>query len=100
MEISETRMRDSILRAAGASELFSNTISLGNNAWNENLALTTEANKKYETTASQIEIAKNNINAIAIANAVPNPIFAAKSKVKQNFFLFLHPACTRGKNMV
>lgn len=66
MEISETRMRDSILRAAGASELFTNTISLGNNAWNENLALTTEANKKYETTASQMEIAKNNINAIAI----------------------------------
>ena len=66
MGITEVRMRDSLLRAAGASELFTSTIQLGTTAWNENIALTNEANKKYETTASKIEIAKNNINAIAI----------------------------------
>lgn len=66
MEITEVRMRDSLLRAAGASELFTTTIQIGTNAWNENIALTNEATKKYETTASKIEIAKNNINAMAI----------------------------------
>lgn len=59
MEITEVRMRDALLRAAGASDVFTDSLEIGNNAWEENTALTNEAAQRYETTASQIEIAKN-----------------------------------------
>lgn len=59
MGITEVRLRDSLLRAAGASGVFTNAIDLGNKAWDENTALAKEAEQRYETSASQIEIAKN-----------------------------------------
>ncbi|OLS02879.1 phage tail tape measure protein [Tissierella creatinophila] len=59
--ISEVRLRDSLLRAGNASELFTNAIQIGNNAWEENNALTNEASQRYETTESQLRIMKNEI---------------------------------------
>lgn len=61
MGIKETRMRDALLRSANASDIFTSAIKLGEDAWNENNALTEEASKRYETTASQISIMKNNL---------------------------------------
>lgn len=61
MEIKEIRLRDSILRATGASDVFREAIAKGNEAWIENTALTEEAGKRYETTASQNEILKNKL---------------------------------------
>lgn len=59
MEISEVRLRDALLRASGAADVFTSSIQMGNKAWEENTALTKEAEQRYQTTASQIEIAKN-----------------------------------------
>ena len=42
MGITETRLRDALLRSANASTIFSNAISLGNKAWEDNTALTNE----------------------------------------------------------
>lgn len=61
MGITETRMRDALLRSANASDVFTSAIKTGKDAWEENTALTEEANKRYETTASQLSIMKNNI---------------------------------------
>lgn len=61
MGITEVRLRDSLLRAAGASEVFSNAVDIGSNAWEENNALTKEAEQRYKTTASQLGIAKNTL---------------------------------------
>ena len=61
MGITETRMRDALLRSANASDVFSSAISTGKNAWEENTALTNEANKRYETTASKLAVMKNNL---------------------------------------
>lgn len=61
MGITETRMRDALLRSANASDVFTSAIKTGKDAWEENTALTEEANKRYETTASQLAIMKNNI---------------------------------------
>lgn len=61
MGITEIRLRDAILRASGASDLFTDAVKLGNQAWEENIALTEETAKRYETTASQIAILKNNL---------------------------------------
>lgn len=61
MGITETRLRDSLLRSANASEIFSDAVKIGNKAWKENTALTNEANKRYETTASKITTTVNRI---------------------------------------
>lgn len=61
MGITEVRLRDALLRAAGAGDLFSESIAIGTQAWAENVALTTEAAQRYETTESQLEILKNKL---------------------------------------
>ncbi|EPS56720.1 TPA: phage tail tape measure protein [Clostridium botulinum] len=61
MGITEVRMRDALLRAAGAGNLFNESINIGNTAWKENNALANEANQRYATTESQLKIAKNQI---------------------------------------
>lgn len=66
MGISEVRLRDTLLRAAGASDTFSQALDIGSSAWEENNALTKEAETRYSTNASQLEIMKNRINDAAI----------------------------------
>lgn len=64
--IKDTRLRDALLRAAGASNVFSNALAIGNRAWQENNALAEEARKRYDTSASQLKILGNRINDVAI----------------------------------
>lgn len=64
--ITEVRMRDALLRASGASDLFTDSIKLGTDAWDENNALTKEAAERYKTTESQMEIARNKMQDVGI----------------------------------
>lgn len=57
--IKEVRLRDTLLRATNATELFSRAQATANRAWAENTALTTEANKRYATTESKLINLKN-----------------------------------------
>ena len=57
--ISEIRLRDTMLRAVNATELFSSTQATANKAWQENTALATEAGKRYATTESKLTNLKN-----------------------------------------
>jgi TP901 family phage tail tape measure protein len=66
MGISEVRVRDALLRAAGAGDLFNESIKLGTEAWEENTALTDEANKRYETTAARMEVLRNRLVDVGI----------------------------------
>lgn len=66
MGITEVRLRDALLRASGASDVFSEAIALSNNAWDENTALTKEAETRYATMQSQIEMCKNKLTALGI----------------------------------
>lgn len=65
MGITETRLRDALLRSANASEVMSSAIELGNEAWNDNTALANEANKRYQTLDSRLEMTKNKIINVA-----------------------------------
>ena len=65
MGITEIRQRDALLRAAGASDVFTEAIQMGSQAWEENTALTNEASKRYETTESRLQMAKNAITEAA-----------------------------------
>ena len=66
MGITETRMRDALLRASNASELFAGSINMANSAWQENTALAAEASVRYGTTASKLTMAGNKAKAAAV----------------------------------
>uniref|UniRef100_A0A6M3L0I6 Putative tail protein n=1 Tax=viral metagenome TaxID=1070528 RepID=A0A6M3L0I6_9ZZZZ len=59
MGLGGIRLTDALLRAAGAGDLFTEAQILANKAWEENTALTEEAGKRLETTASRMGILKN-----------------------------------------
>ncbi|MBZ1337962.1 phage tail tape measure protein, partial [Clostridium botulinum] len=61
MGIKEVRMRDALLRAAGAGDVFTDALKLGTKAWDENIALTKEAETRYATTESKMKMIKNSI---------------------------------------
>ena len=65
MGISELTLRDALLRASSANDLFSRSIEVSNRAWEENVALQNEASQRYSTTESQIVILKNEITDLA-----------------------------------
>ncbi|EOB3433013.1 phage tail tape measure protein [Enterococcus hirae] len=55
MDIKEVRLRDSLLRAANASGVFEGAIKRGTQAWEENTALTDEANNGSDQTGDGSE---------------------------------------------
>ena len=66
MNITEIRMRDALLRASGASEVFNKSMDIANAAWEENTALTKEAAQRYETTESKMQLLKNTLTETGI----------------------------------
>ena len=67
MGITEVRLRDAILRASSATDLFAAAQELANTAWNDNVALQNEANQRYATTESRLQMLKNAANNLAIS---------------------------------
>ena len=84
MGLTEVRLRDSLLRAANAGDLFNNAIETGTKAWNENIALANEANKRYETTESKLKMLKNEIikNGIALGDELKPALVEVLEGVK------------------
>lgn len=66
MEITEVRMRDALLRASGAGDLLATSLQIGTEAWRDNAALTAEAEQRYRTTASQVQLLWNNLKDVGI----------------------------------
>ena len=60
------RIRDSLLRSAGAGDLMADALAQGTQAWEDNIALTREAALRYQTSASQIQFAKNQARDLGI----------------------------------
>lgn len=76
MGLSDIRMRDALLRASGASDVFTDALKIGNSAWQENKALANEAGQRYQTLESKIGIFKNTIKDIGISiyDSVDTPL--------------------------
>ncbi|WP_312474180.1 phage tail tape measure protein [Neobacillus sp.] len=66
MGLGEIRVRDALMRASGASAVFTRSLEVGTNGWKENNALTNEASQRYKTTASQMKIMVNKLKDIGI----------------------------------
>lgn len=67
LSLKEIRVRDALLRAAGAGDLFHQQLKIGSQEWKRNSALTQEANRRYETTAAQFQLLKNRANDLLIS---------------------------------
>lgn len=81
MGISEVRLRDAILRAANSGDLFTKAIKTGTDAWEDNTALTKEAEQRYETLESKLGMLKNNLIdlGISIYDGISEPLKDAVS---------------------
>lgn len=66
MDLKEVRLSNTILSLANSSEVMNNAIDLANKSWEENNALSNEANKRYETLQSKMTVALNKIQDIGI----------------------------------
>lgn len=66
MGLTEVRLSNTVLSLANASDVMNDAVKVGNKAWENNTALTNEANKRYGTLKSQITIAVNKIKDLAI----------------------------------
>lgn len=66
MDIKEVRLRDTLLRAANASDLFNDAIDMANNAFEENTALAKEADQRYQTFESRMDMVKNRVTDMGI----------------------------------
>ncbi|MBD7985325.1 phage tail tape measure protein [Sporosarcina sp. Sa2YVA2] len=73
------REQDTLLRLAGAADLLSYSVGIGNTAWEENIALTNEAAQRYGTTESQLKIMWNRVKdmAITLGDALIPAVMAA-----------------------
>jgi TP901 family phage tail tape measure protein len=64
--ITEVRMRDALLRLSGAGDLLNSSLAMGGEAWENNSALAKEAAVRYETTAAQMEMLKNQASEVLL----------------------------------
>lgn len=76
LEITEIRQRDALLRLSGAGDILSESLGIATQAWEDNNALTKEAEQRYETMESRIQILKNNVTdlGIGIYDSMRDPI--------------------------
>ncbi|MBE6710311.1 MAG: phage tail tape measure protein [Ruminococcaceae bacterium] len=63
----EVRMSNAILALSQSDGLLSETLRIANEAWDQNIALTDEAAKRFETTESKVQILKNSMDNLLIA---------------------------------
>ena len=83
MGITEIRLRDAILRATGASEVFTNAVELGSKAWQKNNELQEKTAIFYQTTESRLKILRNQISATGreIGNTLTPSLMVAANRV-------------------
>ena len=66
LELKEVRVRDALLRSANAGELLGQSLDIATTAFENNSALTREAELRYNTVASKFGILKNQALAVAV----------------------------------
>ncbi len=79
MDIKEVRLSNTILSLANASDVMNKAVELGSEAWEDNTALTNEANKRYDTLKSKIQIAVNKLKDMSIT--VGNKLMPSVEKI-------------------
>lgn len=85
MGLSGIRQSNMLKSLALASDQLTGAIELSNDAWNENTALTNEAEQRYDTLESKIQITKNHLNdaAITLGNTLMPYIEKGAQKISE-----------------
>lgn len=65
--VNEVRMRRVLASLVTGNEQLENSLEMADRAWEENIALTKEAETRYGTSASKIDKFKNTLNNLAVA---------------------------------
>lgn len=65
MELKEVRLSNTILSLSNASDVLNGAVNLGTQAWEENTALTKEAEKRYKTLDSRFKTTGNKLKNLA-----------------------------------
>jgi TP901 family phage tail tape measure protein len=63
----DIRVTNAMLSLSNATELTAGAVAMASDEWDRNNALLTEAEKRYETAAARLSVARNNINDAAIS---------------------------------
>jgi TP901 family phage tail tape measure protein len=66
LDVTEVRMRDTLLRVANAGGLVAESMNLGNEAFRTGSQMTDEYNKRVQTTAAQLQITKNRLYDVGV----------------------------------
>ncbi len=66
MDIKEVRLSNAILAMASSDDILTEAAGRASAAWEDNTALTEEAEKRYSTTESQIDMAKNAVENLGV----------------------------------
>ncbi|MCO4469319.1 hypothetical protein Si141_01362 [Streptococcus infantarius subsp. infantarius] len=88
MGLSGVRQSNMLKSLALAADTMTGAVDLSNKAWNENTALTNEANTRYETTESKLKMLKNQVVDTAIdfggpfVDALKNGLEASKPLIQ------------------
>lgn len=99
--MTEIRLRDTLLRAAGAGDLLSQSLEIGTTAWEENNALANEAEQRYATMASRLAMLKNRLNDVAMqVGDILMPYFESFVGVLENLFSWLDTLDPKTKEFV
>lgn len=64
--LTEVRVSDALRRLAGAGSSLTTSLERSGRAWDENIALTQEAERRYGTVEARLQIARNQVNDLAI----------------------------------
>jgi len=67
MGITEARLRDTLIRSAGASDMLESALETSDEAWRENVSLANEAAQRYATFENQCGILWNKITDVGIS---------------------------------
>lgn len=79
MGLTEVRLSNTILSLANASGVMTDAIDTASTAWEDNTALTNEANKRYNTLESKIKICINKLKDFAIT--IENKLMPSVEKI-------------------
>lgn len=82
MDLTEVRLSNTILSLANASDVMTDAVNLGNESWEDNTALTNEANKRYDTLKSKITVAINKLKDMTIT--IGNKLMPSIKKIVDN----------------
>ncbi len=69
--LQDQRLIRSFLSLANAGDVLRDSLARGTRAWQENTALTKEAEQRYQTAEKQFQLAKNELNDVAITLGGP-----------------------------